>query len=142
MRAGADDFAVVLRSAADVRRRPGDGVWSPLEYSSHVRDVLLSQRERVLLAQRVDTPDCVPMGVDDRVEREGYNEQEPEAVARQITDAALLLATVLDRLDDAGWQRRLIYNYPASAERSVRWVAMHALHEVRHHLMDVRRQLA
>ncbi|ONI71311.1 hypothetical protein ALI144C_50740 [Actinosynnema sp. ALI-1.44] len=142
MRAGADDFAVILRSGADVRRRPGSGVWSPLEYSSHVRDVLLVQRERVLLAQRLDTPDCEPMGRDERVEQEGYNEQEPAAVARQITDSALLFATVLDRLEETGWQRTLIYNAPSPVKRAVRWVAVHTLHEVRHHLMDIRRQLA
>jgi hypothetical protein len=33
------------------RRRPQPDVWSPLEYACHVRDVLLIQRERVVLAQ-------------------------------------------------------------------------------------------
>src|SRR3712207_550472 len=87
VRTGVEDFAVILRGGADVRKRPSPGVWSPLEYASHVRDVLLVQRERVLLARRVDTPDCVPMGRDDRVEHEGYNEQVPEDVARQILDS-------------------------------------------------------
>lgn len=34
-----------------------------------------------------------------------------------------------------------MYNYPALAERSLRWVGIHTLREVRHHLEDVRRQL-
>ena len=36
--------------------------------------------------------------------------------------------------------RTLIYNYPEPAPRSIRWVAVHTLHEVMHHLGDVRRQ--
>jgi hypothetical protein len=141
IRAGVEDFAVALRSGADVRKRPSPGVWSPLEYASHVRDVLLVQRERVLLARRADTPDCVPMGRDERVEQEGYNEQVPEDVARQILDSALLFCTVLDRLGDADWRRTVIYNFDGPMEKSLRWVAVHTVHEVRHHLLDVRRQL-
>lgn len=140
--AGVADFAEILRSDAKLRDRPSPGVWSPLEYACHVRDVLLVQRERVLLALRTETPDCVPMGRDDRAEHEGYNEQDFEAVARQLSDSALLFRTVLDRLDEASWQRTLIYTYPDPMEKSLKWVAVHTLHEVRHHLMDVRRQLA
>jgi len=140
--AGAADFAEILRSDANLRDRPSPGVWSPLEYASHVRDVLLVQRERVLLARRTVTPDCVPMGRDERVEHEGYNDQEPEAVARQLVDAADLFCNVLNRLAEADWQRTLIYNYPDPVEESLQWVAVHTLHEVQHHLRDVRGQLA
>jgi hypothetical protein len=31
-----------------------------------------------------------------------------------------------------------MYNYPNPAERSLRWVAVHTAHEVRHHLLDIR----
>lgn len=140
--AGAADFADILRSDADLRDRPGPDVWSPLEYASHVRDVLLVQRERVLLARRSETPNCVPMGRDERAEHEGYNEQEPEAVARQLVDSAALFCNVLSRLGEDDWQRTLIYNNPDPVEVPVRWVATHTLHEVKHHLVDVRRQLA
>ncbi|HEY4610917.1 MAG TPA: hypothetical protein VIH06_16985, partial [Ilumatobacteraceae bacterium] len=37
-----------------VVRRPQPETWSILEYGCHVRDVLLVQRERVLLALRMD----------------------------------------------------------------------------------------
>ena len=39
-------------------------------------------------------------------------------------------------------ERTVMYNYPATLERSLRWVAVHTVHEVHHHLLDVRRQLA
>ena len=125
----------------DARARPDPQTWSPLEYACHLRDVFLVQRERVLLARRVDEPDLVPMGRDERAVHDGYDEQDPEIVARQLTDAALMFANVLARLDDATWDRTVIYNYPAPTARSLRWVAVHTEHEARHHLADIRRQL-
>jgi hypothetical protein len=126
----------------DLRRRSEPDAWSPLEYGCHVRDVLLVQRERVLAARRTDTPAFEPMGRDERVEHDGYRAQDPDAVARQLTDAATMFTNVLSRLDDADWERRVVYGYPSTLERSLRWVAVHTVHEVRHHLLDVRRQLA
>jgi hypothetical protein len=81
------------------------------------------------------------MGRDDRVGHDGYGEQDPSDVASQLSDAARLLANVLGRLPAADWERTVMYNYPALAERSLRWVGIHTLHEVRHHLEDVRRQV-
>jgi hypothetical protein len=68
--------------------------------------------------------------------------QDPLAVARQLTDAAHLFANDLSRLGPGDWERTMMYNYPALFERSLRWVAVHTVHEVEHHLLDVRRQLA
>ncbi len=82
------------------------------------------------------------MGRDERVELDGYGEQRTSDVARQLSDAAHLFANVLSRLDPKDWDRTVIYNYPKPSERSLRWVAVHTLHEVRHHLLDVQRQLA
>ena len=127
---------------SDVRRRRQPDTWSPLEYGCHIRDVLLVQRERVLAARRTDTPVFEPMGRDERVEHDGYRGQDPDAVARQLTDAAALFANVLSRLGDADWERGVVYGYPSTQERSLRWVAVHTMHEVRHHLLDLRRQLA
>ncbi len=126
--------------AVGTRRQPE--TWSPLEYACHVRDVLLVQRERVLQARREDRPTFVMMGRDERVEHDGYAEQRPDDVARQLSDAAHLFANVLSRLGPDDWERTAIYGYPAPTERSLLWVAAHTAHEVRHHLLDVRRQLA
>ena len=145
VRAAAAELAELLLGAADdaaVRRRPAPATWSALEYGCHVRDVLLVQRERVLQARREATPATVPMGRDERVEHDGYASQAPGDVARQLVDAAALFAGVLDRLDDPAWSRTLVYGYPAPAERSLRWVAVHTVHEAQHHLADARASLA
>ncbi|HKR49833.1 MAG TPA: DinB family protein [Pseudonocardiaceae bacterium] len=140
--AGVAEFATVLSDTrADVRTRREPNQWSPLEYGCHLRDVLLVQRERVLTARRRDRPPFEPMGRDERVDHDGYAEQEPDDVARQLTVAAQLFANVLGRLSPDDWDRGLMYNYPRPAERSLRWVAVHTLHEVSHHLLDARRQL-
>ena len=139
---GVSQFAGLLRAGGpDLRHRTQPDIWSPLEYGCHMRDVLLVQRERVLAARCIDTPSFEPMGRDDRVEHDGYIDQEPGDVARQVTDAATVFRNVLARLDDADWQRLVVHNFPSALERSLRWVAVHTLHEVRHHLLDVRRQL-
>jgi hypothetical protein len=75
------------------------------------------------------------------LEHDGYNNQRPGDVARQLTDATLLLSNALARLSLADWERTVIYTYPERAERPLGWVAAHTLHELRHHLLDVRRQL-
>lgn len=148
-RAAAESIREGVAALADVVESGGDLVtsrsdperWSPLEYACHVRDVLLVQRERVLRARREEAPTFAPMGRDERVEHDGYADQAPDDVARQLRDAALLLGGILDRLEPDEWERTVVYNYPAPWERSLRWVAVHTVHEVRHHLGDAREQL-
>ena len=143
IRAGAGELSQVVAQLAEAGRahiRPEPDVWSPLEYACHVRDVLLVQRERVLLARREGNPSLATMGRDERADHDGYLDQQPADVVRQLGDAALLFAHVLTRLPAADWDRTVVYNYPQVQPRPLRWVAVHALHEVRHHVHDVRRQ--
>ena len=136
----AERLAAIIESGStDLTRRPEPETWSALEYACLVRDVLLVQRERVLLARREAQPNLVPMGRDERVEHDGYNRQLPADVGRQLRDAAMMFAGDLERLGD-DWDRTLVYNYPAPTIRDLRWVAVHTQHEMHHHLTDVRRQ--
>ncbi|AGP61560.1 hypothetical protein OEM_00240 [Mycobacterium intracellulare subsp. yongonense 05-1390] len=142
IRALASEAVVLLsNNEIGVRSRSCPDVWSPLEYACHVRDVLLVQRERVLAARRANGHDCASMGRDERAEHDGYSEQDPAEVARQLADAAALFSNVLARLSDDDWDRTVIYHYPETHERSLRWVAVHTVHELQHHLLDIRRQL-
>lgn len=141
-RAFAQEMAQLLRKpGARVRGRRRPEVWSPLEYGCHLRDVFLVQRERVLAARRVERLELAPMGRDERVEHDGYESQEPADVARQLEDAALMFAGVLARFGAGDWDREVLYPYPDPTPRTLGWVAVHTVHEARHHLMDVRRQL-
>ncbi len=73
------------------------------------------------------------MGRDERVEHDGYESQLTPDVARQLDDAASLFAHVLSLIEGDTWERTMIYSYPERMERSLRWVAVHTLHEARHH---------
>jgi DinB superfamily len=143
IRAHAAEVAGLVRgtNAARLTARPAADVWSALEYACHVRDVLLVQRERVLAVRRGDGEQVAPMGRDERVEHDGYDQQRPADVAVQVEHAALLFGGVLGRLRDADWGLTLGYRYPQPARRSLRWVAVHTNHEVVHHLHDIREQL-
>lgn len=90
---------LVARAASPaVRTRPAPSVWSALEYACHVRDVLLVQRERALLAQVEERPSFARMYRDERVSLAGYRDEQPEDVADHLTMAAALVARVFDGL--------------------------------------------
>lgn len=42
---------------------------------------------------------------------DGYADQDPEDVARQLADAAQLFSNVLARLDADDWDRTVIYHF-------------------------------
>ena len=141
LEADAEAFVARLQELDDaaVRRRPAPDVWSPLEYACHLRDVLAVQHGRVELIQREEAPSLTPMRRDERAVEESYNEQSPAAVARELAAAARSLATQLSRLDDAGWTRTAMYNYPSPQLRTVEWIGAHTVHELQHHCRDISR---
>ena len=140
-RLDADTAAFVARlqqlDDATVRRRCDPDVWSPLEYACHLRDVMRVQNERIARMQREDSPTLTPMGRDERVVEDRYNEQDPTRVAGELVEAAALLATLLAGLDDAGWMRTAVYNYPTTQLRAVEWIGTHTVHELQHHRFDI-----
>jgi hypothetical protein len=56
--------------------------------------------------------------------------------------AAELAATLFEGLTAEQWARPLIYNYPAPTPRHLAWLAANTLHEVNHHLGDIRSVIA
>lgn len=149
LRALAGRFAAALTPVtaephdwAAVARRPDPATWSALEYTAHVRDVLLVQRERVIRALVEDRPSFPPMWREERVTLAGYGDEPLADVLAGLDLAAGLLARVFDRLDAEQLARPCVYNFPEPAERDVLWVGRHTLHEGEHHLHDVARVLA
>jgi hypothetical protein len=109
---GTSDIATTLRTLAAqhvallegpgveplLSIRPAPRTWSALEYTCHVRDVLLIQRDRVILALVEESPSFPRMYRDERVALAGYPEERPEEVARELLVAANLAAKVFERL--------------------------------------------
>lgn len=121
-----------------VRTRPRPDTWSPLEYACHVRDVLdlFEARTRAMVAEPgVDLPvwDHEAAVTDD-----DYAAEDPATVAEQIADATSRYAGTLRGLDDQQWQ--------ATGSRdgdvfTVDSLARYALHEAKHHQLDIGRGL-
>jgi hypothetical protein len=125
--------AVVRRD--DVRQRPDDSTWSPLEYTAHVRDVLRLYDYRLQLMLEEDDPLYPNWDQDATAVAERYNEQDPATVAGELVGAAATLADRFDVLDDAQWQR------PGRRSDGVSFTvatfAVYFVHDVVHHLHDV-----
>jgi S-DNA-T family DNA segregation ATPase FtsK/SpoIIIE len=127
---------------AVLRARPDQRTWSALEYTCHVRDVLLVQRDRLYVALVADDPTWPPMYRDERVHLARYNEQDPATVVEQLGVAATLAAHAFTGLDADQLARRFVYHYPAPTEHDVLWLGQNVVHEAEHHLHDVARVLA
>jgi hypothetical protein len=142
LRREAAEFGPLLAGAGDrAGRRPAPEVWSALEYSCHVRDVLLIQRLRIAQTLAEELPAYVPMNREQRVVDERYDRQDPSAVTADLLARAGEFVTAGSELDADGLRRAGIYNYPTPTERPLSWLLHHTAHEVRHHLYDVRRVL-
>jgi S-DNA-T family DNA segregation ATPase FtsK/SpoIIIE len=127
---------------AVLRRRPEPGTWSALEYTCHVRDVLMVQRERAVLTLVQTNPGFARMYRDERVSLARYDAHPPAQVVVQLGVAAELAATLFEGLTAEQWVRPLIYNYPAPTSRNLAWLAANTQHEVDHHLGDIRSVIA
>jgi DinB superfamily len=132
-------YAAALGGAPHPRRRPAEGVWSPLEYTCHIRDVFDVQRLRLALALREEGPVFVPMERDERAVRDAYNEQDPTTVLADLAAAANALADAVDALSEAELARVGVYPWPQPQERSLLWLGRHSVHEGEHHLLDIER---
>jgi len=134
LRLGAPAF-----DAAGLAVRPSAQTWSTLEYACHVRDVLIAQRERILLALVEEGPGFAPMHRDERAALAAYSAEPPERVAAGIGCAAELLAHLFEHMAPEQLRRPCVYNYPEPADRNVLWIGRHTLHECHHHLADIDR---
>ena len=128
-------------SSGDSRllERPSPDVWSPIEYGSHVRDVLLNLRDRVVVGLGEDNPSPKPMYGTLRVDRGMYARTGPAELSTDLTVSARLFDQTLSTITAPDAERPIFYGWPRPATRTLLWVAAQALHEVEHHLDDIER---
>jgi hypothetical protein len=118
-----------------LRRHPAPGVWSPLEYGCHVRDVLAVFADRADQAVAEEHPRWGWWDQDAAVTEERYNAQDPRTVATALSANADRLAALLAGLDDA--QRARTGERRDGEVFTVEGLGRFALHEAEHHLHDV-----
>lgn len=134
IRAAAVRWAEVLRRA-DVAARPAPGVWSPLEYACHVRDVcgVMAQRARLMLD--VEDPTFPDWDQDAAARAARYGEQDPGRVAADLGVAADDAAGLFAGVAGEQWRRRGVRSNGSGF--SIETLAQYFLHDVEHHLHDV-----
>lgn len=120
----------------DVRDRPEPATWSTLEYGAHVRDVFRVMDLRLALMLEHDDPQFANWDQDATAVAERYDLQDPALVAHELGGAAAVLADRYDSVPDDAWQR------PGRRSNgsvfTVDTLGRYMLHDVLHHLHDVR----
>jgi hypothetical protein len=135
IRANAAAWPAVL-ARADVRDRPNDSTWSPLEYAAHVRDVFRLGHFRTSLMLDETNPEYPNWDQDATAVAERYNEQDPAVVSHDIVEAGEALAALLDSVTPDQWQRP--GRRSDGAVFTVASYATYIVHDPTHHLWDVR----
>jgi hypothetical protein len=134
LRANASAWPAVL-DRPDVRQRPDDATWSPLEYAAHVRDVFRIYRVRLALMLTEDDPLYPNWDQDATAIEDDYAAQDPAVVSAELLEAADDLASAFEGLDEEQWQR------PGRRSDGVSFTvasfAMYFIHDPIHHLCDV-----
>jgi hypothetical protein len=139
LRRNADAWVPVI-GRPDAGSRPSPGVWSPLEYACHVRDVHRVFAGRVRLMLDVDDPRFDNWDQDVAAVAGRYGEQQPAAVGEELVASAGEAAAAYDAVAGAGWER------PGGRSNgsifTIASLARYHLHDVEHHLADVGAEVA
>lgn len=138
--AAAEVAAAVTDDPERARRRPQPVVWSPLEYACHVRDVCRLYAFRLALMLEEDGPSYPNWDQDATAIAERYDLQDPSEVAVELVAAAGDLADAFEEVEGAQWQRTGLRSDGAAF--TVDRFARYLLHDLEHHVHDVRSGLA
>ena len=123
-------------SRPEVRVRPAPAVWSALEYACHVRDVYRLFDQRVHLMLDEDEPTFANWDQDETAVTGRYGEQDPAAVAVELREGAERIAATFAQVPDDAWARR---GFRSNGDGfTIETLAQYMVHDVVHHLHDVR----
>jgi hypothetical protein len=135
LRENAERWPAVL-ARADVRIRPDDSTWSPLEYGAHVRDVHRIFAARLQLMLTEDDPAFENWDQDRTAEEDRYGEQDPAQVSAELTASARLLADAFAAVPTVALSRTGLRS--DGSRFTVETLGRYMLHDPVHHLHDVR----
>jgi hypothetical protein len=131
-------FGAVLAQGDAAGRRPAPGVWSPLEYACHLRDVarLFDQRLRLMLTSRPpEEPRFADWNQDAAAVDGRYGEQDPVRVAAELADACERLALAFEAVPPQALDRGGIRS--DGVRFTVAGLGRYLVHELVHHTHDV-----
>jgi hypothetical protein len=131
-------YAAVL-GRADVRTRPEEGVWSPLEYACHVRDVcdvMRGRLEQILAGEGVAPVHFANWDQDAAAVEGAYWRSDPDEVRAEVERAFEAAARAFDRPRREQWQWLGIRS--DGSVFTAETLGQYFVHDLLHHLWDVR----
>jgi len=135
----AEEWRRFLVDAEDgyLRKIPAPGIFSPIQYGAHVRDIQGVYADRILLMLQEENP-VFPQFNPDEASWNAFNEIEAVVLADQIRRQAQRLAEILAGLAPDDWSRTMIRDGGSDGVYSftVAGLASYAVHESCHHLLD------
>lgn len=134
IRTNATAWEPVL-ARADVRVRPDDSTWSPLEYAAHVRDVFRIFGVRLGRIRTEDDPLFENWDQDATAVAERYGEQDPVVVGRELVAAGAGLAAAFEAVPETELERT--GRRSDGATFTVESLGRYLIHDPVHHLWDV-----
>ena len=138
----AEIAALIVADPARSVVRPSEQRWSATQYAAHVRDVLNTLRDRLVIGLVEDDPSFNPMYRDERVDLGLYDTDPVEAVAGELRAATAMFIRLFEAVDPEHLSRPVQYGFPSPARRSLLWMGQQAVHEVEHHGADIAENLA
>lgn len=134
LRADVPRWQAVLERP-DVAQRPSEGVWSPLEYASHSRDLVRVLGERVTVMLEEDGAPFADYDGEAEAVRQEFWAGDPAEVSRQIAASTEATVAVLARVTGDAWERTGLRG--DGRPFTVTELCRYLLHDVEHHLHDV-----
>jgi hypothetical protein len=135
-------WATLLSQAgSDVHVRPEPNVWSAIEYAAHSRDITALHVFGVEQALTGDEPSYPAIDGDQLIDTAAttYLDAQIEQVVPELTYQACRLADLAEEAGVGAWTRGLTIGESRSDARRL---LEHALHDSRHHLVDVKNGLS
>ncbi len=131
----ADRWAGAMAEHSAPTERPRPAVWSPSEYTCHVRDVYDLACMRVERMLTEDDPLYANWDPDAAAIEDDYYHQDPAVATEQMVRAAEAFAADLEAVPDDAWSRPGRRGDGSSF--TVESFARYIVHDPVHHLTDI-----
>ncbi len=138
---GQQWIRTLLDAGSELRLRPDPETWSALEYAAHSRDVTALHVFGVEQALTFDEPRFPEIAGDELVQKAAanYAATDPEVVGTDLEKETKRLADLAQESGSISWSRGITIG---ESHSDVRFLLEHALHDARHHLLDVENGIA
>ncbi len=121
---------------AVIRTRPAEGVWSAIEYTAHVADLMVTFTDVVRRMHREENPDLSETFWDEneKAAADKYNEQAKDDVLVRLRDGTATLVDEAGTVEPNSWGRMASFGW---GDRDLLTMLQNAVHEGVHHLQDI-----